>query len=122
MVAWHEGEGFFEPVLILGIVILNAIIGVVQEGKAERALDALQNLAAPHARVIRDGRETIVEAAQLVPGDIISLEAGDFVPADARLIRSASLKAEEAALTGESVPVEKDAEARVDSNAPWGTA
>ncbi|MGB4701173.1 MAG: calcium-translocating P-type ATPase, PMCA-type [Syntrophomonadaceae bacterium] len=120
MVAWHEGEGFFEPVLILGIVILNAIIGVVQEGKAERALDALQNLAAPHARVIRYGRETIVEAAQLVPGDIISLEAGDFVPADARLIRSASLKAEEAALTGESVPVEKDAEARVDSNAPLG--
>ncbi len=120
VVAWYEGEGFFEPVLILFIVVLNAIIGVVQEGKAERALDALKNLSAPHARVIRDGREMIVEAAQLVPGDIISLEAGDFVPADARLIRSASLKAEEAALTGESVPSEKDAETKVASNAPLG--
>lgn len=119
-VAWYEGQGFFEPVLILLIVVLNAVIGVVQEGKAEKALDALKDLSAPHARVIRDGKETIIEAADLVPGDIISLEAGDFVPADARIIRSASLKSEESALTGESVPSEKDAEAHIEANAPLG--
>ncbi|MFY9118973.1 MAG: calcium-translocating P-type ATPase, PMCA-type [Syntrophomonadaceae bacterium] len=120
VVAWYEGEGFFEPILILLIVVLNAVIGVVQEGKAEKALDALKDLSAPHARVIREGREMIIDAYQLVPGDIISLEAGDYVPADARLIRSASLKAEESALTGESVPSEKDATAEVAADAPLG--
>ena len=100
---------FIEPALILLIVILNAVIGVFQESKAEKALDALKKLSAPHARVIRDGKEQQIDAALLVPGDIILLEAGDFVPADARLLESASLKAEESALTGESVPCEKDA-------------
>lgn len=119
-VAFYEGEGFFEPVLILIIVLLNAIIGVMQESKAEKALEALQNLSAPHARVIRDQREAVIEASQLVPGDVILLEAGDFIPADARLIRAASLKSEEAALTGESVPSEKDAAARVEENAALG--
>lgn len=103
----------FEPLLILLIVVLNAIMGVMQESKAEKALDALKNLSAPHARVIRDGKESIIDAAQLVPGDIIRLEAGDFIPADARLLKSVSLKSEESALTGESVPSEKDAEAIV---------
>ncbi len=111
---------FFEPILILAIVILNAVIGVFQENKAEKALDALKNMSAPHARVIRDGEEKIIDAADLVPGDIIKLEAGDFVPADARIIFSSSLKSEESALTGESVPSEKDAEAPVDKNAPLG--
>ena len=111
---------FFEPALILLIVILNAIMGVVQEGKAERALDALQNMSAPHARVIRDGKESIINASDLVPGDIIILEAGDFVPADARLIKSVNLKSEESALTGESLPVEKNSVARVKKNAPIG--
>ena len=111
---------FFEPVLILVIVILNAIMGVMQESKAEKALDALQNMSAPHARVIRDGKESIINASALVPGDIIILEAGDFVPADARLIKSVSLKSEESALTGESVPSEKNANARVKKNAPIG--
>ena len=114
---WGE---LFEPALILLIVILNAIMGVYQEGKAERALDALKNMSAPHARVIRDGKETVVDAAALVPGDIIKLEAGDFVPADARLLHSVSLKSEEAALTGESVPSEKDASVVVDENAAIG--
>ena len=114
---WGE---LFEPALILLIVILNAIMGVYQEGKAEKALDALKNMSAPHARVIRDGREMIIDAAELVPGDIIKLEAGDFIPADARLIRSVSLKSEESALTGESVPSEKDALAEVGENAPLG--
>lgn len=121
-VACVEGElrEFFEPALILLIVILNALMGVVQESKAEKALDALKNLSAPHARVIRDGAEMLIEAKDLVPGDIIKLEAGDFVPADARLLRSMSLKSEESALTGESVPSEKDADAQVEEKAPLG--
>ncbi len=111
---------FFEPALILLIVVINAIMGVMQESKAEKALDALKNMSAPHARVIRDGKESIINAADLVPGDIIILEAGDFVPADARLIKSVSLKSEESALTGESVPTEKNANARVKKSAPIG--
>ncbi len=120
VVAVYEGEGYFEPFLILLIVVLNAVIGVVQEGKAEKALEALKDLSAPQARVARDGREMIIDAAQLVRGDIIRLEAGDFVPADARLIEANSLKSEESALTGESVPVEKDAGITVEENAPLG--
>ncbi len=122
VVACVEGntKEFFEPALILLIVIINAVMGVLQESKAEKALDALKNMSAPHARVIRGGSEQVVNASELVPGDIIRLEAGDFVPADARLIRSASLKAEESALTGESVPSEKDADAQVEENAPVG--
>lgn len=116
----HEASEFFEPLLILLIVILNAIMGVIQESKAEKALEALQGLSAPNARTLRNGTEQIIPASELVPGDIVSLEAGDFVPADARLIRSFSLKAEESALTGESVPSEKNAEAAVDENAPIG--
>lgn len=122
VVACTSGEPseFFEPVLILLIVVLNAIMGVLQESKAEKALEALQSLSAPHARVLRDGNEAVIDAVQLVPGDIIHLEAGDFVPADARLIKASSLKAEEAALTGESVPSEKDADAEIAENAPLG--
>ena len=122
VIACVEGEPmeFFEPVLILMIVVLNAIMGMVQESKAEKALDALKNMSAPHARVIRDGKESVIDASQLVPGDIIKLEAGDFIPADARLLKSVSLKSEESALTGESVPSEKDAEAEVAENAGIG--
>ena len=114
---WGE---LFEPALIVLIVILNAVMGVYQEGKAEKALDALKNMSAPHARVIRDGEEKIIDASELVPGDIIRLEAGDFVPADARLLHSAGLKSEESALTGESVPSEKDYQAEVKDGAPLG--
>jgi len=122
VIACVEGnpKEFFEPVLILLIVIMNAIMGVMQESKAEKALDALKSLSAPHARVIRDGEEQVIDAVQLVPGDVIRLEAGDFVPADARLIRSVSLKSEESALTGESVPSEKDADIVVAEDAPLG--
>ena len=109
-----------EPFLILAIVLINAIMGVAQESKAEKALDALKNMSAPHARVIRDGVEKIIMSADLVPGDIIKLEAGDFVPADARLIKSVNLKSEESALTGESVPSEKFADAEVKEKAPIG--
>ena len=116
----HDPMEFFEPLLILLIVILNAILGMVQESKAEKALDALKNMSAPHARVLRDGKEQLLDASQLVPGDIIHLEAGDFIPADARLLKSVSLKSEESALTGESVPSEKDADVPVEENAPLG--
>ncbi|MBQ8390507.1 MAG: cation-translocating P-type ATPase, partial [Oscillibacter sp.] len=121
-VACAEGDAgeFFEPLLILLIVVLNAVMGVMQESKAEKALEALKSLSAPHARVLREGEERIIEASELVPGDIIRLEAGDFVPADARLLVSASLKSEESALTGESVPSEKDAGAEVGEAAPLG--
>ena len=115
-----DAEGFFEPLLILLIVVVNAVMGVMQESRAEKALEALKNMSAPHARVLRDGRESIVDASELVPGDIIRLEAGDFVPADARLLHSVSLKSEESALTGESVPAEKDASACPKENAPLG--
>ena len=111
---------FFEPALIILIVILNAVMGVVQESKAEKALDALKGMSAPHARVIRNGEEKVIDAAELVPGEIIRLEAGDFVPADARLLHSVSLKSEESALTGESVPSEKDADETVEEKAPLG--
>lgn len=111
---------FFEPLLILLIVVLNAFMGMLQESKAEKALEALKGMSAPHARVIREGREKIIDASLLVPGDVIRLEAGDFVPADARLLKSVSLKSEESALTGESVPSEKDADALVTENAPLG--
>ena len=122
IVACSTGEPseFFEPLLIVAIVIANAVMGVMQESKAEKALEALKNLSAPHARVLRDGKEAIVDASKLVVGDIVLLEAGDFVPADARLLTSSSLKSEESALTGESVPSEKDAEAVVAADAPLG--
>ncbi len=111
---------FFEPALILLIVIINAVMGMMQESKAEKALDALKSMSAPHARVIRNGEEMIIDAADLVPGDIIKLEAGDFIPADARIIESVSLKSEESPLTGESVPSEKDANAVIAEDAPLG--
>ncbi len=122
VIACVEGEPkeFFEPLLIMLIVVINAVMGVMQESKAEKALDALQSLSAPHARVLRDGEERVIDAVELVPGDVIHLEAGDFVPADARLLRSVSVKSEESALTGESVPSEKDALAVVEERAPLG--
>ena len=118
VVALYEQEagGFFEPVLILLIVIINAIMGVLQESKAEKALDALKKMSAPHARVVRNGKESVIDAALLVPGDVISLEAGDYIPADSRLIQSASLKSEESALTGESMATEKDADLIIAEN------
>lgn len=122
VIAAHSGsvKEFFEPALILLIVVLNAAIGTAQESKAEKALSALKSLSAPHARVIRSGREQSVNADLLVPGDIIKLEAGDYVPADARLLRSSSLKCEESALTGESIPAEKNAESVFPEDTPPG--
>lgn len=99
-----------DSVIILVVVVLNAVLGVIQEYKAEQALSALKEMSTPHARVMREGQARDIKAEELVPGDIVLLEAGNVVPADLRLIESASLKIEEAALTGESVPVEKRTE------------
>ena len=109
-----------DAAVILFIVVLNAIIGVVQQKRAEKSLNALKELSAPNAKVIRDGKELSVPAKELVPGDLVLLEAGDVVPADLRLVMSANLKVQEAALTGESLPVEKDATAVLDEKVPLG--
>ncbi len=105
---------------ILVIVILNAIVGVVQESKAEKALAALKKMAAPSARAIRDGHHVTVPSAELVPGDLVVLEAGNYVPADMRLLESVNLKIQEASLTGESVPVDKDSRLILPAEAPLG--
>lgn len=109
LIAAFTGE-VVDAIIILLVVVLNAIFGVFQESKAEEAINALKEMAAPDATVLRDGELQTVKSDALVPGDIVALEAGDSVPADLRLIESASLKVEESALTGESVPVEKQAE------------
>ena len=102
-----EHESFAEVIIILAVVIINAVLGVVQESKAEKAIEALQKMAASTCRVLRDGQIARIKTEELVPGDVILLEAGDAVPADGRILESASLQIEEAALTGESVPVSK---------------
>ena len=100
-------EGFADVIIILVVVLLNAVLGVFQESKAEAAIEALQTMTAATCKVLRDGKHTILHSDELVPGDIVLLEAGDSVPADGRILEAASLKIEEAALTGESVPVNK---------------
>ncbi len=106
-----SGDSMTEVVIILLVVLLNAVLGVVQESKAEAAIQALRSMTAATSRVLRDGQVMVLPSRELVPGDVVLLEAGDAVPADGRLLECASLKMEEAALTGESVPVEKTAEA-----------
>jgi P-type Ca2+ transporter type 2C len=113
------GEWVDAAAIIL-IVILNAVIGVVQESKAEEALAALKRMAAPDARVVRGGRTLVIPSRELVPGDVVLLEAGNHVPADARLVETVNLRVEEASLTGESVPVEKSARSAVEEGAPLG--
>ena len=103
----HLSEGVVEAGIIVLVVLLNAILGVIQESKAEAAIEALQTMTAATCKVLRDGKLTILHSDELVPGDVVILEAGDAVPADGRIIENASLKIEEAALTGESVPVNK---------------
>lgn len=115
-----EYADLFEAGIILFIVIANAVVGAVQEGRAESALDALKNLNKPYCKVIREGEIRRIRQEEVVVGDLVLLEAGDIVPADMRLVESASLKIEESALTGESVAVEKDATATVASDAPIG--
>ena len=116
-----EGRhGLTDACIIFAVVVLNAAFGVYQEGQAEAAIEALKNMSSPMARVRRDGNVVEIDSRELVPGDIVLLEAGDVVPADMRLIEAASLKIEEAALTGESVPVEKDITETVEAEAGIG--
>ena len=109
-----------EPIVILVIVVVNALLGVIQESRAQAALEALKNLSAPAAKVWRDGVLTSMKATDLVPGDVVEFEAGDLVPADCRLLSAASLQVDESALTGESVPVLKDAGVQIADIAPLG--
>ncbi|MBN1891502.1 MAG: cation-translocating P-type ATPase [Clostridiales bacterium] len=103
-------EGWIDVIVIMAIVIINAILGVYQEGKADQAIAALKRMSSPQSKVIRDGEKNEIPSDQLVPGDIIALEAGDLVAADIRILSQSSIKVEEASLTGESVPVEKNAQ------------
>ena len=109
VVGQMQGEGFTDSIIILIVVILNAVIGVIQENKAEKSLEALKKMSSYSAKVMRDGKVTVIPSRELVPGDIVVLDTGDYVPADIRLVDAVNLKAQEASLTGESVPVEKDA-------------
>ncbi len=111
VVSYLDGDpDYVDPVIILCIIILNATLGLLQEARAEKALDALKKMSAPTAHVLREGKISVIDSAELVPGDIILLETGGFVPADARLLTAINLKAEEASLTGESNAVDKIAE------------
>ncbi|MGM9618546.1 MAG: cation-translocating P-type ATPase [Oscillospiraceae bacterium] len=107
ILAVMENDSFADVIIILAVVIVNAVLGVYQESKAEKAIEALQEMSAATSRVLRDGKVRVIRSEDLVVGDVVLLEAGDAVPADARILESASLKVEEAALTGESVPVTK---------------
>ena len=105
--AIYSNESFADVIIILAVVAINAFLGVYQEGKAEKAIEALQEMTAATSKVLRDGKQVVLRSDELVPSDILILEAGDAVPADGRILECASMKIEEAALTGESVPVNK---------------
>ena len=110
IVGVQEGEGITDTIIILIVVVVNAIIGVAQENKAEKSLEALQKMSSHVAKVIRNGKLEVVQSAELVPGDIVVLDTGDFIPADLRIVEAINLKSQEAAMTGESVPVEKSSD------------
>ena len=121
VVSYIQGQNdYIDSIIIIAIVVLNAIMGLVQEAKAEKSLEALKDMSAPVAKVRRDGRILTIKGTDVVPGDIVLLEAGNYVPADCRLINSYNLKVEESSLTGETVPVTKDAEVLLDSKTPIG--
>lgn len=108
-IAWYQGENdYIDSIIIITIVILNAIMGVLQEAKAEKSIESLKKMTPQKSKVIRDGKEIEINSNELVVGDIVILEAGNSVPADARILEAFNLKVEESSLTGETVPVEKD--------------
>ena len=117
---WIDGEGLPEAIVILCVIILNAAVGVAQEKKAADALEALKKMTAPNARALRNGEESVVPASELVPGDIVYLEDGAIVPADIRIIKDNNMSVQEASLTGESVPSEKDGPTVLPEDAPLG--
>ena len=121
LVSKMQGENdYIDSIIIIAIVILNALMGVIQETKAEKSIEALKKMTPLHAKVLRDGIVTEINAEELVPGDIITLEAGNFVPADCRLLESFNLKIEESSLTGETEAILKDADSLYNKNAPLG--
>ena len=121
VVSYFQGENdYIDSIIIIAIVVLNAIMGVVQEAKAEKSLEALKNMAAPVAKVKRDGRVITIKGTEVVQGDVVLLDAGNFVPADCRLITSHNLKIEESSLTGETVPITKDANVLLDDKTALG--
>lgn len=111
---------YIDSIIIIAIVVLNAIMGVLQENKAEKSLEALKKMAAPTCKVKRNKKIEQIASSNLVPGDIVLLETGSYVPADVRLIKTYNFKVEESALTGETVSIEKQADAKVKQNAPIG--
>ena len=115
----HDSD-YIDPIIILLIVIVNAVIGVAQESRAEKAIDALKKLTSPESVVMRDGKRVKIASKEIVPGDIVFLTEGDFVPADLRILEAHNLRAEESALTGESLPVEKSAELVCGDKTPLG--
>lgn len=110
IVGIQEGEGITDTIIILIVVVLNAIIGVAQENKAEKSLEALQKMSSHAAKVMRDGKLIVIPSKDLVPGDVVILETGDYIPADLRIVEAVNLKSQESAMTGESVPVEKSSD------------
>lgn len=121
IMAYIERTGdYLDSVIIIFIVVLNAVMGVIQEAKAEKSLDALKKMSAPTAKVKRDGIIKVIPSTEVVPGDYIIIETGSYIPADSRLVKSYNLKVEESALTGETVPVLKDEKAVLKENAPIG--
>ena len=120
IVGYMEGEGITDSLIILIVVIVNAIIGVIQESKAEKSLEALQKLSSHVAKVVRNGKVEVVASRDLVPGDIVVLDTGDYVPADLRIIEGVNLKSQESSLTGESVPVDKNSEVIADKKVGIG--
>lgn len=121
VMSYVEGKNdYLDSVIIILIVVVNAIMGVVQEAKAEKSLEALKKMSAPTAKVKRNGVVKTVQSTELVPGDYIIIESGSYIPADSRLIKAYNLKVEESSLTGETVPVLKDEKAIVGENTPIG--
>jgi len=116
----QNGEGFLDTIVILAILVVNALIGMVEEKKAQSSLEALKKMSAPHSKVLREGEIVEISSTEIVPGDIVVLDTGDIVPADMRLIEAVNLKIQESALTGESVPVEKNAETLNAEDVPLG--
>ena len=120
IIGLQNGEGFLDTIVILAILVVNAIIGTVEEKKAQSSLEALKKMSAPHSKVLRDGEIIEIPSTEIVPGDIVILETGDIVPADMRLVEAVNLKIQESALTGESVPVEKSADILDAEDIPLG--
>ena len=121
LLSWHRGEGeYLDTIIIMVIVVFNALLGTIQESKAEKALEALKKMSAPTASVLRDGQISRIPAAEVVPGDVVLLAAGDYICADGRVVESSGMKTEESAVTGESMAVEKESDRIFPADTPLG--